>query len=331
MKRTTSLNPARYRQQGVALITALAVVAMAVVAVVAMLHNLQLGIRRTGNIQVSDQGVLYTLGSEAWSRGMLIRDVQDAKHKDYDGLDEEWAKELPPTPVEGGQVQALTTDLQARFNLNNLYLKEDASAQEKQQVALELAIFQRLLDALGLDQAIAQATVDWIDEDINPQFPDGAEDNAYLVGDRPYRTANRPMASLSELRLVRGVTAEVYAELQPYVTALPKTTKININTADPLVISALHVDLDKAVAEQLIEDREVNPFKDTTSFIDAMKGLLGENKVKSQDIDPVISVTSRFYQLETLVRMENDSQRLRSLLYKDDKAVVILKRTFGIL
>jgi general secretion pathway protein K len=322
---------AHRRQRGVALITALAVVAMAVVAVVAMLHGLQLSIRRTSNILVSDQGALYTLGSEAWSRGMLIRDVQDANHKDYDGLDEEWAKELPPTPVEGGQVQALTTDLQAKYNLNNLYLGLNPTAQEQQRFTLELTLFQRLLTALNLDPAIAQATADWIDEDINPQFPDGAEDNAYLVADQPYRTANRRMASPSELRLVRGVTAEVYETLLPHITTLPETTGINVNTADPEVISALHNTLDKTGAEQLIEDREANPFKDKNSFIDLMKGLLGQNNVKSQDIEPVISVTSHFYQLETLVRMEHDSQRLRSLLYKDEKVVAILRRTFGIL
>lgn len=328
MRRRGPLSAARSR--GVALITALAIVAMAVVAVVAMLHNLQLGIRRTSNILISDQGVLYTLGSEAWARGMLIRDLQDSAHKDYDGLDEDWAKELPPTPIEGGEVRALTIDLQARFNLNNLYLSNQPTAEEKQRFNLELALFQRLLAALDLDEAIAQATADWLDEDIKPQFPDGAEDSTYLVNERPYRTGNHRMASPSEMRLVQGVTPEAYEKLLPYVTTLPETSRININTADPLLLGTLAPDLDKEGAEQLIEGREENPFKETKTFIDTMKGLLGKNKVKSQDIEPVVSVSSRFYQLETLVRMESDNQRLRSLLYKGDQDVVTLKRTFGV-
>jgi general secretion pathway protein K len=320
------------RQRGaIAVITALAIVSMAAIAATAMTHTLQLSIRRSSNILVSDQGILYTLGSEAWSRGMLIRDLQDGEHKTYDGLDEDWAKELPPTPVEGGEVQALTTDLQARFNLNNLYLAREASEEEKQRVALELAIFQRLLAALGLDESIAQATADWLDENIDPQFPDGAEDNAYLAGDLPYRTGNHRMGNASELRLVQGVTAEVYEKLRPYVTALPESTAINVNTADPMVIRALHAELGEDAAEQLIEGREENPFKETARFLEAMKGLLEENKVKSEEIEPVISVSSRFYQLETVVRMENDYQRLRSLLHKDEKAVVTLNRTFGVL
>lgn len=327
-----SSHTSRSRQRGaIAIITALAIVSMATIAAVAMSHSLQLSIRRTANIQMSDQGILYTLGSEAWARGMLIRDLQDDEQKRYDSLEEDWAQELPPTPVEGGEVRAQTYDQQARFNLNNLYLENGNDDAEKSRVERELAIFQRLLDALELDEAIAQATADWIDENIDSQFPDGAEDNAYLGGELPYRTANHRMGDVSELRLVKGVTSEAYAKLMPYVTALPEITAININTADPLVIQALHPDLNEEQAEQLVEGREENPFKETKEFIEAMKGLLEENKVKSEEIEPVISVTSRFYLLETLVRMESDSQRLRSLLHKGDKGVTTLNRTFGVL
>ena len=317
------------RQHGVALITALAIVAMAALAAVAMAHLMQLSIRRTGNILNADQGFYYTLGSEAWARGMLIRDLQDPDKKSYDGTDEDWAQELPPTPVEGGQVQAKTTDLQARFNLNDLYLDENSSAQAQQQVALELAVFQRLLGLLDLDESIARATADWLDQDINPQFPDGAEDNTYLNLDTPYRTGNTRMGDASELRLVKGVDAEAYEKLAPYIVALPESTPININTADPLVLQALLGAMNEETAKQLATEREENPFKDKKSFIDRLKALLDKNKVKSEEIDPVISVTSRFYQLETTVQMEDVSYRLRSLLYKSDKDVLVLARSIG--
>jgi general secretion pathway protein K len=318
------------RQRGVALITALAIVSMAVIAAVAMSHTMQLSIRRTSNILTSDQGFLYTLGSEAWARGMLIRDLQDPDKKSYDGTDEDWAQELPPTPVEGGQVQAVTTDLQARFNLNNLYLDKNSSEEDKQHVALELALFQRLLNLLGLDESIARATADWVDQDINPQFPDGAEDDAYLNGDTPYRTANTRMGNASELRLIKGVTDEAYEKLAPYVTALPETTPININTAEVPVLQALVSGMDEESAKQLISEREENPFKDPKSFIDRLKAFFDENKVKSGNLDPVISVTSQFYQLETTLRMEFVSQRLHSLLYKGDKDVITLSRSIGV-
>jgi general secretion pathway protein K len=317
------------RQRGVALITALAITALASVAAVAMAHTLQLNIRRTGNILTVDQGFLLTLGSEGWSRGMLIRDLQDKDQKVYDGLDEDWAKELPPTPVEGGEVQALTTDLQARFNLNNLYLAKESSEEEKQKVAQQTALFKRLLVLLDIDEAIAQATADWLDEDLTLQFPDGAEDNEYLGGELAYRTGNTRMADPSELRLVKGVTDEVFEALAPYITTLPENTSVNINTASPMVLRAVAETLDEAQAEQLEEEREENPFKNKQSFLDRLKDLLDENKVKSEDIDPLISVTSQYYRLETTVKMEFISQKLFSTLYKGDKDVIVISRSIG--
>jgi general secretion pathway protein K len=319
-------------QQGIALITAIVIVAMASIAAVAMTHNLQLSIRRTSNIQVTDQAYYYTLGSEAWSRGMLIRDLKDDEAKKYDALDEDWAQELPPTPVEGGEVQAVTKDLQGRFNLNNLYLETDGEAEveTKEQVAVQLAIFQRILAALELPESIAQATQDWLDGDTKTTFPDGAEDLIYLGLEIPYRTANGMMASHTELRLLKDMDLESYEKLAPYVVALPQKTAINVNTADQIVLQSLLGDLSEATTEQIISEREENPFKETASFIARLRELLDENKVKSEDIEPLISVDSHFFELETVVKMENNSQKLVSRLYKGSEDIIVFSRTLGV-
>lgn len=319
-------------ERGVALITAIIVVSIASIAAVAMTHELQLNIRRSSNIFSADQGFLYALGSEAWARGMLIRDLNNNNSGNkYDGLDEDWAQELPPTPLEGGQVQAVTTDLQAKFNLNNLYLEaDDPSDEDKQLVTNNLALFQRLLAILELPESIAQATADWLDEDIKALYPDGAEDMEYLDLDQPYRTANGPMASPTELRLIKGVDKDVFEKLAPYVTTLPEHTKINVNTADTLVIRALAEDLSEADIEQLISEREETPFEQTTVFIKNLKPLLGQNNVKSQQVTSLISVESQYFQMETVVQMESSSQKLISRLYKGEKDVVVISRTLGV-
>jgi general secretion pathway protein K len=319
-------------EKGVALITAIIVVSIAAIAAVAMTHELQLNIRRSSNIFTADQGFLYALGSEAWSRGMLIRDLKDSNSdSNYDGLDEDWAQELPLTPVEGGQVQALTTDLQARFNINNLYLEaEDPSDEDKKLVANNLAVFQRLLAILELPESIAQATADWLDEDIKALYPDGAEDTEYLDLDQPYRTANGPMSNPTELRLIKGVDQEVFEKLAPYVTTLPEQTEINVNTADTIVIQALADDLDEADIEQLISEREDTPFEQPTVFIKKLKALLGKNNVESEQLTSLISVESHYFQMETVVQMESSSQRLVSRLYKGEKGVVVISRALGV-
>jgi general secretion pathway protein K len=327
IRHTTTLGS---RQSGVALLTAIIIVAMASIAAVAMAHQMQLSIRRTGNIMRSDQGFYVALGGEAWSRVMLIQDLKDDGDKGYDGLDEEWAQEYPPVPAEGGEIQVKTTDLQGRFNLNNLYLKDEADTKAKKKAATYLAQFKRLLVLLELPESIAQTTQDWMDGDINTLFPDGAEDLTYLSEEPPYRTANGLMGDATELRLIKGVDTEIYEKLAPHVVALPEETPLNVNTADPLVLQSLVPGLSEADVEQLTSDLEENPFKDKKKFITRLRDLLDENKVESEEIESLISINSHFFQLETVVRMENNSQRLVSRLYKSDQNVVVISRTLGV-
>ncbi|MCG7867388.1 MAG: general secretion pathway protein GspK, partial [Candidatus Thiodiazotropha taylori] len=107
-------------------------------------------------------------------------------------------------------------------------------------------------------------------------------------------------------------------------------TPINVNTADQIVLKSLLNELSDGHAEQLISEREENPFKETASFIERLRELLDENKVKSEEIEPLISVDSQFFQLETVVRMENISQRLVSRLYQGSEDVVVISRTTGV-
>ena len=276
---------------------------------------------------MADQRYLYALGSEAWSRGQLVRDL--TSDEAYDALSEDWAKELPLTVVEEGQVYAKTTDLQGRYNINNLYQPinppEETQIRTKQQIEL----FKRLLRLLELEEAIAQATADWLDQDTQPQYPDGAEDNEYLGQTPPSRTANTMMANPSELRLIKGVTAETYTKLAPYVTSLPEFTQINVNTADSLVLRALVQLLDESEAESVINERDENPYKDTASFLDRLKTIFSDNEKMATELEPLISVSSNYFQLETTVRMDNANQRLLSLLHRTESGVSVLNRTLG--
>lgn len=317
----------RKQQTGVALITAVIIVAMASIAAVAMTQTLQFGIHRTGNILLADQRYLYSLGGEAWARGQLIRDLNTGQA--YDSLNEDWAQELPLTVVEAGQVAAKTSDLQGRFNLNNLYQDKDADEQTKERTKNQLALFQRLLSLLELDEGIAQAAADWIDQDIDLQFPDGAEDNDYLGLTTPYRTGNTRMSDPSELRLVKGVSVEIFRKLQPFITALPEFTTINVNTAPAEILRALDSNIDEPLAESLLSVREGSPFQNKQAFLDRLKEQSDDNKVSMEKIEAMISVDSRYFLSETMVRMDSTNLALRSLIMKNDQGVFVLSRTLG--
>jgi general secretion pathway protein K len=304
-------------QRGVALITALLVVALATAAAVAMATRLNVDMRRTGNLLNGEQAYAYALAAESWAYVILRRDLEDSE---YDSLGEDWASALPPIAVEGGFVNGRIEDLQGRFNVNNLIVDGGVPTEPEAAVEAEqLAYFKRLLDVLGLEAALAPALLDWIDADINATYPDGAEDDTYLLTEPPYRAANRPLFSISELRLVQGFTPEVIAVLEPHVTALPEETIINVNTASAAVLRALHQELDEAAVEQLITARGEDGFTELDTFeeLDALAGL---------DLEIDVDIVSDWFNVLTATNVGRGKAQLESLLWRGDKTPRIVSR-----
>jgi len=240
-------------QRGIALVTAVMIVAIAaaVAAKIAFAH--QIWFRQMEN--VADRGAtdLLRRGALHWASVALL---EDAAQNSIDHLGEPWAMGLPTLPVDGGAIKVSIEDAQARFNLNNL-VQNNAKSQP------DFDVFSRLLQNLKLDPLLANAVVDWIDADSNVTSPGGAEDVDYLALRLPYRAANQPFVSVEELRLVRGFDAKTVQALLPYVTVLPTQqgrTPINLNTASPMLLAAL-ANLDVAWAERGVENRSGKPMQ----------------------------------------------------------------------
>ena len=289
------------RQGGVALITALLVVTLATVIAVAMATRQHIDVRLTGNLIHGEQAYAYALGAEAWAQVILRR---DSTQSDHDSLDEDWATALPPLPVEGGQVSGRIEDLQGRFNLNNLAVKDGKNNDA------DVAYFRRLLEILKLEPALTDALLDWTDADINVRFPNGAEDENYLLGAIPYRAANRMLVDPSELRLVKGFDANAVRLLEPYVTALPQRTRINVNTAPSVVLLALNQDFTQSDVDAMIAGRGESGYASVADFMrqDALAG---------RELGETIDVKSNFFLVHTDVIVGQGQAHLRSLLMRD--------------
>lgn len=107
----------RQRQQGVALIAVMMVVALVVVIAVGMSGRLQLQLQRQINLQDRQQALWLALGAEEFSRRLLKR---TAVGKDNVNLSQDWAAKGATFPVEQGTISGTLTDLQSCFNLNAL-------------------------------------------------------------------------------------------------------------------------------------------------------------------------------------------------------------------
>jgi general secretion pathway protein K len=285
------------------------VVAIATVAAVAMASRQQLDIRRTGNLLHGEQAWAYTLGAESWARVVLLRDLKESK---IDTLVEDWATRPPASIVEGGSIIGRILDMQGRFNVNSLVAGGAADP-----VAIDQ--YKRLLKNLELDESLADPLVDWIDEDINARFPDGAEDETYLLLDTPYRVANQPLADISELRLVKGYEPEVIAKLRPFVVALPQPTPVNVNTASAEVLSSVAEDLTLSDGEALVEARGEEGFQSVDRF-KQQPALAGKQKLAT------LSVESDWFLVISEANIGQGRARLASLIQRTDRATLVVRR-----
>ncbi len=246
-RRHKSHRPPRL-ERGLALITAMLVVA--IVATIAAYLSLgqEIWIRQTQNLADRSQADKVADGALVLALQVLNAAAKD--NKPTDDLTQNWARTLPPMPVENGTVTVVINDAQALFNLNSVCLNGVPSQPY-------IGVFQRLLQSLGLDPTLTDALIDWIDPDSQPR-PNGAEDLYYLTLKPPYRTANQPLQSVDELRLVRGFDSKTVEKLAPYVAALPVQTPVNINTTNAVVLSALFNNLSLQAAQGLVDQRDKN-------------------------------------------------------------------------
>jgi type II secretory pathway component PulK len=180
--------------------------------------------------------------------------------------------------------------------------------------------FRLLFKALELDETPIQAILDWVDQDSETRFPNGAEDDYYSRQRPAYRTANRPLASVQELRLVKGMTPEILERLAPFVVCLPNATPLNVNTAPKEVLMSLGPAVSSSTAATLIRARETQPFVTMEAF--RKHPLLQYAQLEDSDL----SLESDFFELKTTVRSPRFEHTTLSLLARDQNKVRRLGR-----
>jgi general secretion pathway protein K len=309
------------RARGVALIIALVVVALATILATRIGAQSALDQRRGASLLAQEQAFQIALGAEAWAIEILR---EDAEHSRRDSLDEAWATPLPPIPIEGGSVQGRLEDLQGRFNLNNL-VRADGTKNE-----LMFAIFQRLLARLQLEPKWASLLVDWIDADAVADGIDGAEDGFYTGLTPPYRTANRPITSTSELLALPGFGIDRYRQLAPYVAALPVGTALNVCTAPGVVLDALAPGLNAFGQDpkQLATNRQKGCFPYAQDVKAAIDPLLKPEERKL--LEPLLGESTRWFRGTIVVSIGTTEITLYSLLERNPGGYSrVVLRTLG--
>jgi general secretion pathway protein K len=306
----------RWRQRGVALITAVLMVALATMLAVDVGFRGFLDQRRTGTLFALDQAYEVALGAEAWAADFLKKDLQDSQ---TDHLGEVWAQPLPPLPIDGGTVEGRLEDMQGRFNINSL-VNSDGTRNDDAVKRLE-----RILAMLDIEPAWAGTMADWVDADTQPGFPDGAEDSVYTGQDPPHLTANMPVTRVSELMVLPGFGAERYARLRPYLSALPVGTPLNVCTAPGVVLDALS---EGSREFGLNPDDLANRRKDACfPSLEDLRGALGD--AAYDEVKNSLTESSSYFRATVWVTIGTTQFTLYSLLARSGGQIRPALRSFG--
>lgn len=325
--RAPSPTPHANKQRGVALITAILIVALATILAVNVGFKGYLDQRRSMNMFAADQGFQVAMGAEAWAADILRRDALAGSK--VDDFTEEWATPIPPIPVEGGEVSGGLEDLQGRFNLNSLVkfengtlIRDDAAVQR----------FKNLLQILELEEKWADYLVDWLDTDIDASFPDGAEDSVYTTLTPAYRPPNMRITRASEILALQDFGIERYRRLEPFITALPSDAVLNLCTAPPEVLDAQVEGLRQFTLDRknVMELRKQRCFPSTQEF-EANLPQKGEQVQPGGGAKATYGETSKYFRANIFVTIGTTHFTLYSLLYRTGgtNQVRPILRSFG--
>ena len=326
----------RSRQQGVALITVLLVVAVVAVLAVNMSGRLRGQVDRAQAMEMAENGYWYWLSAEALARRVLVTELSADK---FAHRGQNWARRQGPFPVEGGYIGGRIRDLHACFNLNALY---PGSADEPVvSASLALEQYQALLRLLEFDrftiEQLSATLVDWLDDDRVLVNHYGAEDADYESLPRPYQAANNMLSHISELRQVVGYTQAVYERIRPYVCVIPRRSELawNPNTIDPEqpeLLSAIFLgELSLEQAQSMLTSWPENGYESVDDILSLaeIQGIVpeGDENVRGRES---LSVESEFFELRAAVKFgETDFFAVSILQIRGDESRVLHRSRRG--
>ena len=301
----------KHNSQGMALLMALVMLAIASSLAVGIWYNSQLSVARINNLQKSYQAKHYSQGMLLWASDILREDYAQDENQHDSSLDP-WLQGIRGMIVEDAVLSGTLVGLNGRFNVNNLIVNGLVSDSH-------LIYFRNLLLALELDVGLADKVVDWIDADQVPQ-PNGAEDFVYLAKSPSYKTSSTYFKHIEELSLLDGLSVEDFDRLSPFVSALPvqnKATRMNVNTMPPVMISALHSQISNDMAVRLYQEGRAN-FTNIEDFFQHEAIRYVPREIMRAEIEQLISTQTLYLQASSQVQMEETSFIMYALLVRNN-------------
>jgi len=317
------------KQQGIALITVLMIMAIMITVAATMTGRLTVSLKRTEGLIFSQSAYWYGQAAADFGRMVLDEDFSDSE---VVSLDQNWALEDMVFPLENGSISGQIRDMRSCFNLNALITQDEDDLR-----ATQVTQFQTLLEELDISdykaEIIAESTRDWVDSNSTSDASQGAEDSIYEARGIAHLAANQLMVDVSELRAVQGVSQYIYEHLEPYLCAIPSTEqKINVNTVSieqgVLLYALFGNDSGLTIDDfnDLLEDRPSSGWDSVDDFLasSVLSGLSVTAEVQEQ-----LSVTSEYFQLNGRAEFAERITALHILFEIDENKANVIRYQSG--
>lgn len=294
----------QHSQRGAALLTVLMIVAAMSVAALAITQAVTDATQRSNALDSQAQLTLYAVSAEEVAKARMAEVLAPLENKlfaDLPGLGEPQI-----IPVDGGVFTVTARDATNCFDINSLTSGDETgqlSANTSAQTAYQALLTATIEDGYTSDLvALVSSLTDWMDSNSVPGNG-GAEDSYYLSEQPSYRTSGQKLATIDELRAIRGYSPEIIVQLAPVICALPghrdiQRPQLNINTLSeahaPLLQATLSSTLTVEEVQGVIANRPQGGWPDVES-------LLEDAVVKR--VDPTRIQVDRLGLVSTLVEV----------------------------
>ncbi len=274
------------QSRGAALVVAMLLTALGAAVAVQMIVPLSGWVER--EYRARDTQASYTLADAAssWAITVLAADLRLGPIDHYGEL---WATPLPPTPVEGGTIEGRITDLQSRFNLNNLAPRGVKSTAN---ITLAKALFTQASVPVSLVDTLADA----IDRD---ELTDDGQSERQRYG-RSLR--NAPLLRFADLLDVPGFTDLYLRSLSATMIVLPEASPINANTASRALIATAFPAASSDTLDKALLRRAEQPF---------LTGGDLATLLAQPTLEAVFSANSQYFAVEAVIRFERAAHRVQ--------------------
>ncbi|HIJ80389.1 MAG TPA: type II secretion system minor pseudopilin GspK [Desulfuromonadales bacterium] len=247
-------------RSGFALIVTLLVTSLMVAVAVEMIHQVYVDMTLSRGFRDGQQASILaesgvTGGAKLLQLGLASRE--------YTSLSDPWAMPIK-LDDETGTLEITVSEEGGKINLNGLVYANG------EYEPFTYAALKRLGKRLQISESAWSSLADWLDGDDLPRSG-GAETPYYRSLKPGYAARNGKLTTVTELLLVRDFSADALARLRPFVTTYsgqagaPLST-ININTASREVLAALDDRIDDRMADRIIEERRLQPFRSTAEL-----------------------------------------------------------------